>query len=245
MTRAQQPTNLPNQKMTTPWCSVIIPTLNEGPYIGRTLKRLNEAQPTPSFELIVADGGSTDETVAIARSLGARIVSCPRGRAAQMNAAAAVATGESLLFLHADTLLPHNYHRFFSPGIHALPACFRLRFANQHASRLLAFYSYCTRFDVDAFRFGDQALWVMRADFEAVGGYPSEWKLLEDNYLVRRLRNYRGGFRILPDEVTTSPRKYLRNGFAYTQLVYALLYILYRFGAGQSLLTRIYLRFLH
>ena len=243
MTSAQPPPT-PRGKTTTPWCSVIIPTLNEAPYIGATLQRLTAAPRTTSFEIIVADGGSTDATVAIAQEHGARIVRSPRGRAAQLNAGAAAATGQSFLFLHADTLPPRDFARYFPVGDDAAPACFRLRFEGQDGSRLLRFYSYCTRFDIDAFRFGDQALWVLRRDFEAVGGYPADWQLLEDNYLVRRLRRHCGKFRILPGAVTTSPRKYVRNGFAYTQVVYALLYTLYRCGAGQRLLLFLYRVFL-
>ena len=228
------------EKTKTPWCSVIIPTLNEERYIGATLQRLTEAPQTTSFEIIVADGGSTDATVAIALRYGARIVRAARGRATQLNTGAAAARGRSFLFLHADTLPPPDFARHFPAEREAPPACFRLRFQGQRSSALLRLYSYCTRFDIDAFRFGDQALWVLRRDFEAVGGYPADWQLLEDNYLVRRLRQHCGGFRILPDAVTTSPRKYVRNGFAYTQLVYTLLYALYRCGAGQRRLLFLY-----
>ncbi|MGB3800637.1 MAG: TIGR04283 family arsenosugar biosynthesis glycosyltransferase [Lewinella sp.] len=223
---------------------MIIPTLNEARFLGRTLTRLL-TPPTPSFEIIVADGGSTDETLSIARRYGAKIVKSYRGRAAQLNAGAAAASGTSLLFLHADTLLPKDYARYFPPGDYGPPACFQLRFADQGQSPLLQFYSYCTRFHIDAFRFGDQGLWVLQRDFVAVGGYPTDWQLLEDNYLVRKLRRHRGAFRILPAAVETSPRKYLRNGIAYTQLVYTMLYTLYRLGASQWLLRKLYSRLLH
>ncbi|WP_116108121.1 TIGR04283 family arsenosugar biosynthesis glycosyltransferase [Lewinella sp. IMCC34191] len=236
--------SVPGSQQKQPWCSVIIPTLNEARFIGRTLTRLL-ASPPSSFEIIIADGGSTDDTVAIARGHGAHIVRSYRGRAAQLNAGAAAARGDSLLFLHADTLLPPDFARFFPPGYHGPAACFQLRFTNQRQSALLRFYSYCTRFDFDAFRFGDQGLWVLQRDFAAVGGYPTNWQLLEDNYLVRKLRAYRGAFRVLPVAVETSPRKYLRNGVAYTQLVYTLLYTMYRTGASQQLLQKTYARLLH
>jgi rSAM/selenodomain-associated transferase 2 len=233
--------HVPRDPTPTPayYCSVIIPTLNEAAQLPTTLRRLTETM-TEDCEIIIVDGGSTDDTTGIARRSGARVIDCTRGRALQMNAGARVARGENLYFLHADTLPPTDWlERLKAHG--NLPCCFRLKFMSQ--SPLLRLYGWFTRFDVDAFRFGDQSLWVRKVDFEAVGGFP-EWQLLEDNYLVRRLRERTGGFRILDASVTTSPRKYVRNGFAYTQAVYVLLYTLYRLGAGQRLLVGIYRRLL-
>lgn len=192
----------------------------------------------------MVDGGSDDGTPALARRLGARVISAGRGRARQLNAGARVARGTFLYFLHADTLPPEDWYSRLTADTAGRPACFRLRFAGQERMPLLRAYSYFTRYDVDAFRFGDQSLWVRAADFHAVGGYPAGWDLLEDNYLVRRLRRYRGDFRIVAAAVTTSPRKYLRHGFVYTQLVYTLLYGLYRLGAGQRRLRWWYGRLL-
>ncbi len=188
------------------------------------------------------DGGSTDGTPEIACRGGARVIPGTRGRARQMNAGAAAATGTYLYFLHADTLVPVDWSQQVGAE-EDLPACFRLRFAGQERMPWLRLYAWFTRFDVDAFRFGDQSLWVSREDFRAVGGFP-DWPLLEDNGIVRRLRKYRGRFRILAGSVTTSPRKYLRNGFVYTQLVYVLLYTLHRLGASPARLLRIYTRLL-
>ena len=153
-----------------------------------------------------------------------------------MNEAATVAKGRMFYFLHADTLPPPDWlPRGFANG--DVPACFRLSFGSDHP--LLRFYGWCTRFDVDAFRFGDQSLWVSREDFVRVGGYP-DFVLLEDNAMVRRLRALRGTFRILSATVVTSPRKYERYGMVRTQLVYFVLYAMYRAGAGQRLLGRAY-----
>ena len=223
-----------------PWCSVVIPTLNEAKCLPATLGQL----AGHNLEVIVSDGGSTDGTVALARALGARVVVSVPGRADQLNAGARLARGTHLLFLHADTLLPPDFVTVLRSETSDLPACFRLRFGGNHRSWLLRFYGYCTRFDVPAFRFGDQCLWVRRRDFAAVGGYPAGWHLLEDNEIVRRLCRLRGGICVLRSEVVTSPRKYLQHGTAYTQCVYVLLFLLYRLGAGQSTLRRIYRRLL-
>ena len=189
----------------------------------------------------MVDGGSTDGTQDIARTSGVRLVCCTRGRARQMSEGARQARGESLYFLHADTLPPVDWlHRLRRHG--PLPCCFRLRFAGQERILLLRLYAFFTRYDLPAFRFGDQSLWVLREDFRAVGGFP-DWQLLEDNELVRRLRRHRG-FRVLDGYVTTSPRKYLRYGLVRTQATYVLLYTLYRLGAGQAYLSGVYRRLL-
>ncbi|WP_211097061.1 TIGR04283 family arsenosugar biosynthesis glycosyltransferase [Neolewinella litorea] len=219
---------------------MIIPTLNEAENLGATLRRLKEQPSALTYEVIVSDGGSTDGTPDLARRLGARVITGTRGRARQMNAGARCAEGETFYFLHADTLPPPDWLELLSDGTNDLPGSFRLRFAGQERLPWLRWYSFFTRFDVDAFRFGDQSLWVTRRDFLAVGGFPDDWQLLEDNHMVRQLRRHRGGFRILPANVVTSPRKYQRYGFVYTQLVYTLLYSLYRLGTGQRRLGRIY-----
>ncbi|WP_238752355.1 TIGR04283 family arsenosugar biosynthesis glycosyltransferase [Neolewinella maritima] len=233
-----------------------MPTLNEADHLSATLRRLHQHRErsgqqtvagavaaTDSYEVIVVDGGSTDGTQDIARRLGARLISCTRGRARQMNEGARHARGQSLYFLHADSLPPVDWLRQLREH-GPLPCCFRLRFAGQEGMPLLRLYAAFTRLDVQAFRFGDQSLWVRREDFEAIGGYAADWRLLEDNELIRRLRRHCGGFRILAGSVTTSPRKYLRFGFVRTQLVYVLLYTLYRLGASQDVLTAVYARLL-
>ena len=230
----------------SPWCSVILPTLNEAQHLPATLRRLRQGQTangtTDSYEVIVVDGGSTDGTPELARRHGARVVFSSCGRAQQMNTGAREARGDTLYFLHADTLPPVDWlHRLRHHG--PLPCCFRLQFVGQTRHPLLRLYAWFTRFDVQAFRFGDQSLWVRREDFMAVGGFPP-LQLLEDNALVRYLRTYCGGFQVLPTYVLTSPRKYLQHGVVRTQLVYTLLYLLHRAGVSQLLLVGLYRRLL-
>lgn len=100
--------------------SVIIPTLNEAATLPATLQRLQiEAERTdaPPLEMIVADGGSQDDTLAIAQAHGAKVITAQGGRWAQMNQGAAIATGEILLFLHADTLLPEGFSALLGPTL--------------------------------------------------------------------------------------------------------------------------------
>lgn len=189
--------------------SVIVPTLNEAGQVEGALASVH-AQAGP-WEAIVADGGSTDATVARARPLATRVLAAPRGRARQMNAAAARATGDVLLFLHADTRLPPGAfaavrRALADPG--AEGGVFRLRF--DRPTPLLRLYAACTRLPWHRLAFGDRAPFVRRAAFEAVGGFP-DWPVFEDLELAARL-HARGSLRFLPEVVTTSARRFQRVG---------------------------------
>ena len=197
-----------------PLVSIVIPTLNEEAIVGSTLDRCRE-QPPP-FELIVADGGSTDDTRRIARTSGARVLNAPQGRGTQLNYGAEHADGDILLFLHADTLLPRNGLAHVRNAI-AEPSTtsgtFRLQFDT--ATPLLRLYAWCTRWPWIRLCFGDRGLFVSRNAFDAVGGYP-DWPIFEDLELAHRLNEY-GGFRFLGIPVTTSARRFQRNGILWQQ----------------------------
>ena len=220
--------------------SIIIPTLDEAATLPTTLARLGAAlKGCAPYELIVADGGSTDGTVAVATGTGCRVVRTGTGRARQLNAGAAAARGDNLFFLHADTLVPQDFHHYLDSE---LPASFRLAFQGDHRSAWLRLFGWCSRFSLGAFRYGDQGLLVSAVDFRAVGGYREELRLFEDHDLVRRLTRYRGGFRVLPATVVTSARRYESYGVVFTQSVYVLLYLLYRLGTTQDVLAGLYQR---
>ena len=193
--------------------SVIIPALNEEASITRAIRSCREAGPC---EVVVVDGASRDRTVEIARGDADTVVTASTGRAAQMNAGAAVARGEVLLFLHADTLLPAGS---FSSVIGALrdPAviggAFRVRLAASSGAgryvratlgitgRMIGARAGVTR----AFT-GDQAIFVRAEAFRSLGGYP-EVPLMEDVELSRRMRRA-GKTVLLPLRVETSGRRW-------------------------------------
>ena len=216
--------------------SVIIPTLNEAACIEHTLQTVLEQDP--SVEINVADGGSTDETRQRAERYAA-VITGPQGRAVQMNRGAAVAAGETLLFLHADTHLPPD-------GLQALRHClqdpeaeagaFRLHF--DHATALLRFYSFCTRFPFPRFCFGDRCLFVRRSVFRAIGGYP-EIPIFEDLEIVYRL-HHRGGFRFLPQYAATAARRFRRNGPLRQQMQNSYLWLHYLAGTDPAKLAHRY-----
>ncbi|MEO0732416.1 MAG: hypothetical protein AAFZ52_06250, partial [Bacteroidota bacterium] len=136
---------------------------------------------------------------------------------------------------HADTLPPCDWHHHLHQATQrGLPACFRLRFDRQDASRWLRFFARSSYLNVDAFRFGDQSLFVHREDFQASGGYDENLLLMEGHEIVRRLRRLRGGFAILPADVTTSARRYFRHGILYTQGVFCCIFCLYYLGVRQQ-----------
>ncbi len=221
--------------------SVIIPVLNEEEHIERVIRKVRErssygAEP----EIIVADGGSRDQTAEIAERAGARVVYCSRtGRAVQMNIGASAARGDLLYFLHADTIPPHGYTHEIIHAINkgAQSGCFQLRFDGEHP--LLRFYSWCTRFNTTLVRFGDQSLFVEAKLFQNIGGFDEHLTVMEDQEIVRRLKNS-GSFMLIGKQVKTSARKYKKNGVIRLQLLFTIILVLYYFGVQQDTLIHLY-----
>lgn len=220
--------------------SVIIPTYNEEAAIANTIQYLKNNSGIAVPEIIVADGGSSDNTIVLARKAGATVIACSaKGRAAQMNAGAAMAIGEIIYFLHADTLPPKNFAIEIAQACKAgyLMGCYRLQFDYNHW--FLKANSWFTRFNVNAFRFGDQSLFVSKKVFELSGGFNEKLIMLEDQEIIGRLRKH-GKFVVMPASVITSSRKYLKNGIYKTQAAYFIIYFLYRLGFSQQQLLKLY-----
>ncbi|MFQ5430324.1 MAG: TIGR04283 family arsenosugar biosynthesis glycosyltransferase [Phycisphaerae bacterium] len=197
--------------------SVIIPTINEEAHLARTLRR---ATASPVEEVVVVDGGSRDRTREIAASFGARVIMAEPGRARQMNAGAAAATGGALLFLHADTQLPDAFPQIVAgvlsrPGVSA--GAFRLQIESGRRSLRLVESLVALRGWAFGMPYGDQALFLMAATFRQVGGFP-DVPVMEDFELIRRLRRL-GRVRIARAAVTTSARRWLRHGVVRTTLL--------------------------
>ena len=220
--------------------SVIIPVYNEASFIRETLEIIrNQAQNYVS-EIIVVDGGSSDGTQKRVRQSRATLILCPeRGRAAQMNFAASRAKGDILYFLHADTHPPKSFdaliHQAVCAGYDA--GCFQLSFDKKQLG--LQFYSLFTRLNWNIFRFGDQSLFVKRSVFNKKEGFKNEYLLMEDQELVQRI-SCTHPFKLLDESVTTSARKYIRNGVVRLQLVYVLIFCLYYLGVSQAKLYAVY-----
>jgi rSAM/selenodomain-associated transferase 2 len=231
----------------TPDISIIIPALDEEASIARAIRSCREAGPC---ELIVVDGGSRDRTVGIARGRADAVIAAPRGRAAQMNAGSAVARGEVLLFLHADTLLPWGsvpavLGALQNPGV--IGGAFRVHLAASAGAgryvraalgvtgRMIGARACVAR----AFP-GDQAIFARAEAFRAVGGYP-EIPLMEDVELSRRIRRA-GKTVLLPLRVETSGRRWEAWGPLRTVLFMWRLRIGYLLGRTPSRCAEAYRR---
>ena len=192
--------------------SVVVPALDEAANLAQLLPDL--ARTCPGAEVIVVDGGSRDGTAAaVAGRPGARLLAGARGRARQMNAGAREAGGDVLLFLHADTRLPQGAASAIAEAL-AAPAVvggrFDVRFDSPRRILRVVAWFMNARSRATSICTGDQAIFVRRADFEAVGGYP-DIPLMEDIELCRRLKA-RGRLAALRARVTTSARKWEREG---------------------------------
>jgi rSAM/selenodomain-associated transferase 2/rSAM/selenodomain-associated transferase 1 len=220
--------------------SVIIPTLNEAEVIAATISNLKKYRHT---EIIVVDGGSRDKTVDLARDMGARVLTSTPSKAAQMNLGAAHASGDVLLFLHADTSLPENYENRVLAAIARQNICagaFSLGIAS--GAQGLRFIERAANWRSRFLQmpYGDQALFVTRQLFHEIGGYP-DYPIMEDFEFVRKLKK-KGKIAILPESVQTSPRRWLNLGILKTWLLNQSILGAYYLGISPWRLSRWYNR---
>lgn len=217
--------------------SVIIPTLNEERCLEHTLRPL---VTRPDVEIIVADGGSHDVTIEIAERMGACVVSSAAGRGRQMNVGASLASGDALLFLHADTQLPDTFVEQIRTTLKqgAIAGAFPLRIDGE--GRSLRWIQRGVNFRSRVLRrpYGDQGLFVSADCFFRIGGFPN-WPLMEDVELCRRLRKH-GSIALANQPVTTSARRWSRLGPVRTTLINQLCITGFQLGVSPTTLDRWY-----
>lgn len=219
--------------------SIVIPVLDEAERIGGHLAALRTLR-AEGVEVVVVDGGSSDGTLACAATLADQAIVARRGRARQMNAGAAAARGSVLLFLHADTALPQGACRAIAAAIEggAQWGRFDVRIAGRHFMLRLVAAMMNWRSRLTGIATGDQAIFIRREAFDAVGGYP-DIPLMEDIRLSALLRR-RSPPACLRLRVTTSGRRWDTHGILRTVLTMWCLRLAFFFGVSPDRLARRY-----
>jgi len=231
---------LGHRDITPDGISAIISALNEADNIADTITSIGHGSNT---EIIVVDGGSTDNTVSIAKTLGAKIIQGSPPRSRQMNQGADAASKDILLFLHADTRLPENFNRHVlgalaQPDVAA--GAFKLCIDSPGPS--LRFLERVANWRSRCFKmpYGDQAIFMFSKVFHQMGGFPNI-PIMDDFEMIRRLQKI-GNVVTLPVPVITSPRRWLNHGILKTTLINQLVVVSYFMGISPDTIARLYCR---
>lgn len=221
-----------------PLVSIVVPVLHEAGTLAATLAPL-QVWRRHEAEIVVVDGGSSDGTAAVARPLADAVITAPRGRAAQMNAGAAAASGDVLLFLHADTRLPADALALVRQAL-ARARWGRFDVRIEPATPLLRLVALMmnARSRLTGIATGDQGIFMTRAAFEAAGGFPAI-PLMEDIAMCRALKR-QGRPACLRARVATSARRWHRQGVLRTIVLMWRLRLAYALGADPQRLARLY-----
>jgi rSAM/selenodomain-associated transferase 2 len=220
--------------------SIIIPTLNEA---GNIKESIATTQHSLNIEVIVVDGGSKDDTVEIAQSLNVKVIFSSPGRAVQMNTGAVAASGEVLLFLHADTRLPAGFDEMICTALQqpgTVAGAFKLRIDASLLSLRWVEWGVNVRSHFCQMPYGDQAIFLTKEAFQQIGGFP-ELPIMEDFELMRRLKPV-GRIVIISTPVLTSARRWLQKGVFKTTLLNQLVIIAYLLGISPERIRSWYRR---
>lgn len=223
--------------------SVVIPTYNESKFLIATLSRIKETSHGNHLEVIVVDGGSQDGTPALAENLANKVlVSKKPGRSTQLHEGALAATGDVLLFLHADCRLPERWQSSIETAYSSTnpPAAtaFRKKFdKNSPLYQFIALGS-TVRWWITRTPHGDQAISVSKLRYFQVGGFPPV-ELMEEYYLAEKLRRY-GKIQLLRENVIVSTRRYDKSGPLFHAFRNAAIVLLHYMGVSSTFLKKVY-----
>jgi len=222
--------------------SVIIPTLNEEAGIRQCIDSLLSEEC--GCEIIIADGGSRDRTSEYAAGYpGVKFVRSPKGRGMQMNTGAAAASGDILLFLHADTVLEKGWSKELPAALddnRVAGGAFSFSIRSRSGKYRLVETWVALRCKICSLPYGDQAIFARKSAFDLINGYRNI-PLMEDVDFVERLKKL-GAMAILNKKAETSERRWSRKGFIKTTATNQLIMLLYRLGVSPATLARMYYR---
>lgn len=223
-----------------PLMSIIIPAYNEEQTIVKQIQYLAECSLGFPTEIIVVDGGSTDQTARKVRESDFTcLVTQSKGRSVQMNAGADYSSGSILYFVHADSKPPDSFQYDIRTALKngEQAGCYRFTFDSDHL--LLKLNSFFTRFDRLMCRGGDQTLFITRRLFNEIDGFRNDYVIMEDFEFIRRLRE-RNTFKIIRKDALVSARKYEGNSYLKVNLVNFVVFMMFYFGASQETMIHAY-----
>jgi rSAM/selenodomain-associated transferase 2 len=222
--------------------SIIIPVLNEENQLNILLESIRE-QSCLENEIIFVDGGSTDNSIEwLKQQKEIKFIQTSKGKAHQQNKGAKIATSEFLYFLHADSNPPKGFDQLIMNTIKKgeKAGCFRLKFSPNHWALNLA--AYASRFNNKFCRGGDQSLFIQKKYFLELNGFNEEYVVCEDGELIDRIyKKY--SFCIIPQQITTSSRRFIKNGVLKLQFHFMIIHLMRALGFKPGILEKYYSHF--
>lgn len=217
--------------------SIIIPIYNEADTIANLLNYLlNTASKKNISEIIIVDGGSTDDSIKIVSTFkNITLIHSEKGRAKQMNTGSKNASGNILYFLHADSFPPKNFDNLIIDEVNKghLAGCFKMQFDSNHW--WLQLMGWFTKFPWFICRGGDQSLFVTKELFQKIGGFNESYIIYEDNIIIKKLFAATS-FKVIQKPILTSARLYKKYGVWKLQYHFFMVHLKYWLGADAKAL---------